>query len=162
VGLSLATSNKKASKISLPRGRVAHLGVETECRKIGRVLVRHGGERRAVGGGDGTKSVGKASMRVAVTHPYVEGVAKRERRQEGVTALVFSDGGAAVLAVRRRHHLAAELLGEQLLAVANAQDGQVERQDVGVDVGGTLVIDRRRATRQNDRLRREGAHLGQR
>ncbi len=104
-----------------PQRRVHHLGVELDAeaavgpadRRIGGVeRVRHRVESRWHLGDD-----------VAVGHPHVD---LRGQPLEDAGALVDADRRVAVLATLSRLDGAAELVGEQLHAVADAEDGQVE------------------------------------
>src|SRR5207302_10339749 len=52
-----------------------------------------------------------------------------------------ADDGVAVFAVGRRAHFAAELVGEELHAVADAEDGEAGLEDVGGGLRGAFVVD---------------------
>ena len=67
--------------------------------------------------------------------------------------------GAAVLALPGLRDLAAEIARDELRAVTDAEDGNARVVDRGVDVGRAGDVHRRRATREDDRLRVAGEHL---
>src|SRR5690606_24155924 len=59
--------------------------------------------------------------------------------------------GGAVLAVTSLRDRAAECLRHDLESVANAERGNLQAEDRGVEVGRTLGVHRARTTRENDR-----------
>ena len=68
--------------------------------------------------------------------------------------------GAPVLALAAPGHLAAELLGDELGAVADAEDGDAQVVDLGVEPRGALDVHRLGAAREDQRRRPALAHLG--
>ena len=64
--------------------------------------------------------------------------------------------GAAVLAPAGLGHGPAELLGDQLSAVADAQDRDPELVDAGVDARRALLVDRLRTTGEDEAGRLAG------
>ena len=71
-------------------------------------------------------------------------------------------GRRAVLAVGRRQHLAAELVGHQLDAVADAQDGDAGAPQPRIDARRVRVVDAGRPTREDDAAGVAAQDLGQR
>ena len=69
----------------------------------------------------------------------------------GSSVAVMRDVGRAVLAVVERDDVAAELVGHQLGAVADPEDGDAAGPDRRVGPWGARVVDRIRAARQDDR-----------
>ena len=123
----------------------------------GELLVHalEGGHRCARGGrGDG-KALRRLGDGVAVRHPHrvlVRGVGVEH-------AAVDKHIGAAVLPGPGLGDLAAERLGHDLEAVADAKDGQVQLEDLRVQLRGTLGVHRRRAAGEHQRGRVFLAHL---
>ena len=68
--------------------------------------------------------------------------------------------GAAVLALARAGHLAAEVAGDQLGAVADAEHGHAEVVDGGVDAGRAVDVDRLRAAAEDHAGRVARGQLG--
>src|SRR5207244_4361499 len=106
----------------LALGRVHDLRVELEGDDLARV-VAHRGNRRVLGVGKRAEAWRHLDDAVAMRHPY------RQRRidagEDWRLVFVLLDVGMAVLALVGRRDLAAELMGEQLHAVADAEDGQL-------------------------------------
>ena len=73
-----------------------------------------------------------------------------------------ADGGAAVLARAGRRDLAPERLRHDLEAVAHAEHGHGRLEERRVEPRRTGLVDRRRPTRQHDRLGLPRQHLGHR
>ncbi len=67
--------------------------------------------------------------------------------------------GAPVLAASGAGHRAAQLLGEELGPVTDAQDGHSRRVDAGVDGRRPVGVDRLRPPRQDDALGAPGQQL---
>jgi len=93
-----------------------------------------------------------------VGHPDVEvlagpHVAKRPDRFDHL------DAGRAVLAVCRAVDLAAQQLGHELEAVADAKHGDAELEDLGIDHWGAGLLDAVGAAGEDDSLGPEGADL---
>ena len=65
----------------------------------------------------------------------------------------------AVLAVGRAIDGAAEQLGHQLQAVADAEDGDFQVEDLGVDERRAGLLDAERTAGEDDPFRAEGADL---
>src|SRR5205823_6499895 len=92
----------------------------------------------------------------AVTHPDREAL-----RQAGEDRRVGDslDRRVAVLAPRGRRHLAAELVGDQLHAVADPQDGLARLEHGRRRVGRAGLVDRGRPAREHERPRVEPGQL---
>ncbi len=92
------------------------------------VVVAHDGDGRVVGVGEGAEAGRHLDDVVAVAHPDGDGGRQvgEQRRQ-----LRLVDDGVAVLVLLAGGHAAAELVGEQLHAVADAEHGQALLEDVG-------------------------------
>ncbi len=97
--------------------RVRDLGMELQPVDLP-LHVRHGGERRVAGRADRDEARRQSLHAVAVAHPDLE--ARAEPRQQRVVAGELHLG-VAVLAVRGGLHGAAELLGQRLHAVTDAE-----------------------------------------
>ena len=98
----------------------------------------------------GVEALGQPRDRVAVAHPD-----RLLALDAGEQAVVRGDAdvGRAVLAVVGREDVAAELVGHQLRAVADAEDGDAAGPDGRVGPRRVRVVDRVRAARQDDRAR---------
>ena len=102
------------------------------------------------------EALGQPRDRVAVAHPdRLLAVDAGEQRVVGGDA----DVGRAVLAVVERDDVAAELVGHQLGAVADAEDGDPAGPDGRIRPRGARVVDRVRAARQDDRARAAALEL---
>ncbi len=115
---------------------VDDLGVELHAEDAPLGVVE-GGHGRVGAAGRGHEPVGHRGDGVAVAHPHLgrPGPVGEERRRAG-----DGERGAPVLAPAGAGHLAAELLGEQLGAVADAQDGDPEVVDGRVDRGRRVSL----------------------
>ena len=119
---------------------VDHLGMELDPVDVAlRVAQRRHGRfgRRCVGDEAG----GHLGDRVGMAHPHVGGALGgpvREQRGRGAAG----EGGASVLAAPGAGHGAAELLGEQLGAVTDAEDGDARLVHGRIDGGRPVRVDR--------------------
>ena len=84
---------------------------------------------------------------VAVAHPYLHrrGQPGKQRR----LAVLDGDIGVAVLAPRRRTHLAAQMMHDEVQSVADAQDRHAQIEHFGIGGRRIGVIHRRRPAREN-------------
>ena len=125
------------------------------------VWIGDGAERRARIFRDGAEALRRCGDLVAVGHPDVEVLAHRHvpERPDG---LGHFDAGRAVLAVGGPIDGAAQQLGHELQAVADAEHRDAELEDPRVHHGRAGLLDARRPTGEHDALRREGADLGER
>ena len=105
-------------EVPAPLG-VDHLGVELHAVDAA-VGVVEGGHRGVGAGGRGHEPVGHRGDGVAVAHPHL-GLGRPVDEERGGAG--EGQRGPAVLAPTGAGHLAAQLLGQQLGAVADAQDG---------------------------------------
>ena len=130
-----------------PLGGVGHLGVELDA--VG----------PPVRGGDGGHGVllrlrhhpparGRGGHGVLVAHPDLD--LPLEAPEEG--ALVAGEEGLAVLGPARPLHPSPELLGEELHAVADPEEGQARGEEPGVGSGGVGVKDASRPPREDEGL----------
>ena len=120
--------------------RVDDLGVELDAVQVAR-RVDEAGERRGVGLGGRAEAVRQAGDRVAVAHP--DRLVAIEAGEEAVVG-GDRDGRRAVLALVEREDVAAELVGHQLGAVADAEDRDPAAPDRRV--GPRRVRRRRRSS----------------
>ena len=110
-----------------PVGRVDHLRVE-HCRVIAALLVRRDGVGGVLGDGVDAEPVRQPGHPVAVAHPHRIAPALRpDAVEEGAS---FEDLDVRPAELRRMPalHLAAELLAERLLAVADGEDRNAARR----------------------------------
>jgi hypothetical protein len=114
--------------------RVGHLGMELH-REEPALAVLHRGHRDPVGRRGDAEAVGRARDGVAVTHPDRVGGGKilEQRARLGHVQL-----GPAVLTVPRGRDLAAQVLGHELVAVADAEHRHAELEQPGIDLRRTL------------------------
>ena len=124
-------------------------------------LVSDGAGGAMLRDGTGAEALGQAGDEVAVAHPgdallgqALEQAAGGEVR---LRAAVFA--GRAVL---RGRDLAAECLGHELAAVADAEDRHAQREDGGIDLRGGGIIDAVRAAGEDKALGLHGLELLQR
>ena len=104
--------------------------------------------------GRGDEPVRHLGDGVEVAHPHVvlggDVVVQQHRRESPRCASIVR---AAVLAAHPAAHDAAELLGDQLSAVADAEDRDPEVVDAGIERRRALDVHALRAARQDDRGR---------
>ena len=93
-----------------------------------------------------------------MAHPHLLVLRLGRAEEQAVTLDV--QVGAPVLAPAGVGHLAAELQGHELGAVADAEDGDAEVVDRGVEAGCPLDVDRLRAAREDQAGRRPLGDLG--
>ena len=140
---------------ALALGRVHHLGVELEAEEPG--AVAHDGDGRVVGVGQGVEAGRHLGDAVAVAHP------DRHRRwqalEDGGVAVGLVDHGGAVLAALAGGDAAPQLVGEQLHAVADAEDRQAALEDVGGGRGRPFIVDAGRPAGEDEAPRLEAGHL---
>ena len=104
------------------------------------------------------KPAGRFGDGVEVAHPHVVhvgGVVGEQQRRAGAAQL-----GPAVLAAHAAPDGAAELLGDQLGAVADAEDRHAELVDRRIERRGAVDVDRLRAAGQDQRGGPAGGDLG--
>ncbi len=130
-------------------GRVDHLGVELHPVHLA-IDVLVGGDRGVGRGGGGHEARGQVGDGVEVAHPHDLLVGDAVVEERGVHALDLVQHRAAVLAPLVAADHAAELLGNELGSVANAQDGNAELVDGGIEPGRVLDVDRGRPAGQDD------------
>ena len=128
-------------------GGVDDLGVELDAEE-GAVADLDGGELGVVGDGDGAGAFGGGEDFVAVAHPHDGGAG--DVAEEGAGGVGDAELGAAVLAGDAGADLAAEGLHHELHAVADAEDGEAEVEEGGVDLGGAGLVDAAGAAGEDD------------
>jgi hypothetical protein len=136
--------------------RVHDLRVELHAVELPGVILEHG-HRRVVGGGGRGETRGRRGDRVEVAHPDVVDVGRvvgQQQRRRVATQL-----GAAVLAAHPAADGAAELLGDELGAVADAEDRHPQDVDLRVERRCAVDVNALRATGQDQRRRFAGPHL---
>jgi len=123
-----------------------HFRVELDAVQVARRI-----DEAGVGGGVGLRGRAEpgweAGDGVGVAHPdRLLPVQSGEQRVVGGDAHV----GRTVLAVVERDDVAAELVGHQLGAIADAEYGDLPGPDRGIGARGVRVVDRVRAAGQDD------------
>ncbi len=132
----------------LSPGRVENLGVVLHAVDApGRILERGGRRLGRMGRDDGARR--RLGDRVEVAHPHLLVIGVGEQHAAGRDVEV----GPAVLTSARLGHGAAEVTGEDLRPVTDAQDGDAEVVDALVDPGGAVLVHRLRATGEDQRRR---------
>jgi hypothetical protein len=118
--------------------RVDDLGVELDAVQVS-VGCGEARERRRVGLGGRVEALGKPGDRVAVAHPD-----RLLALQAAEQAVVGGEGHVrwAVFAMRRRLDVAAQLVGHQLQAVADAEHRHLARPQGGIGLRRVRVVDR--------------------
>ncbi len=138
--------------------RVVHLGMELH-RPDAALLVGDSGQR-VLRHGHAAKSRRQLLGFVAVAHPHLD-----RRRQPGkqLRCAVFNlDFGMTVLALRRRAHLAAQVMHDEVQPVANAERRHAHRQHARVGIRRVGIVHRRRPARKNQADRLVGFDFAQR
>ncbi len=92
----------------------------------------------------------QGSHGVAVAHPGLELVGQAVEQRAG--SVVHQQAGVPKLLLVEPLDLAAELVREQLQAIADAQDRQLAREDAGIAARRVLVVDAAGAAGQDDAL----------
>ncbi len=156
LGRARQTPNRKAASTSVPRGVCTTSGWNcTPKRPAARFSMAATGERGG-GGSDGEAGRGR-HHRVPVAHPDGLGGWQALEQQAVVGG---GQLGLAELGCPGAGHLAPEHLGQQLVAVADAQDGDAQFQDPRVEGVGVLGVHRGRAAGEDDAHRCPGGHVG--
>ena len=133
---------------SWPCGGVGDLGVELD-RVEASFGILHRGDRDLVGAGGHAEPLGRPRDGVAVAHPH--GVLGGEVLQQPSAAGVGdAEASTAVLALAGGRHLAAERPSHQLMPVADAQHGDAQLEQPGVDLRAVGLVHAGRTARQDD------------
>ncbi len=119
--------------------------------------VLHRRDRDLVRASRDAEPLGRACDGVPVAHPH-RARPCGSREQPGRRLDVHRR--RPVLPAAGRGNLAAELTGQQLVAVADPQHGNADPEQVRVHAGSALGVDRRRPARQDDPGRTPGSQLG--
>ena len=136
-------------------GRMDDLGMELDAVEPA-VRVRGRGVRGRVGSGGGAEAVRQPGDRIAVAHP--NRLLRLETGKEAV-GLRDRDDGRPEFPAFERHHLAAQSLGHEVHAVADAQERDTTGPDGRVGVGRALFIDAGRPAGKDHAPRPAGGDL---
>src|SRR5579859_2610199 len=152
--------------------RMADLWVELDADAS--VSIAHGRQRAGFRPRDGDEARRQIAYAVAVAHPHLQavllwGVESREERSRAIVRCRvtfrrrYADRRRPILATARMWLDApAKLVGEQLHAVADAQDRQVVLQNCLVHPPCAGIVDAIRPAREDDALRAQPPQLVQR
>ena len=148
VGLQPQTSYRNRLSISCPSGVCDTSGWNWTPNMPAAGVLERG--RRALGraGGDGEARRGRGD-RVEVAHPHRlrrpagRGRARRRRPSRASSVRPYSPRPV-------RRHLAAELAGDELGAVADAEDGDAEVVDGRIEPGSAVDVDRLGPAREDE------------
>ena len=121
------------------------LGVELDA--IHAAIVRKGRHRRVAAGGERVEARRQLGDMVAVAHPHRKLAVEAF---EQAVRLADREKGGAVLAGRARVDLAAEVMGDQLHSVADAQHRNAGAQRLRVDLRRAGLVDARRPAREDE------------
>ncbi len=146
-----------AQHIAADRG-VDDLGMELDAVQVA-ARVGQAGVRRGVGLRDRPEALRRADDRVAVAHP--DRLLALDAGEQPI-GIGQADGGRTVLPLRRRHDLAAELVGHELQAVADAEHRDAAGPQCGVGPRGIGVVHRRRPPGQDHGRHPSALELGHR
>ena len=146
VALAAAYPVDEIPEDGLPVGRMYHLGMELQSEDA--IPVADDGHRGILGVGQRPESGRHRLDTVAVTHPDRQ-VISQTGEKEGVS-LVEVEPGVPVFLLRPRGDPPAQLLCQELHAVADAQYGQAAFIDPGGRHGRSRTVDAGRAAGQND------------
>ncbi len=155
-GLATAGLVEEALEHGLAFGGVHHLGVELHA-VAGAGHVLEGGRRGFVGRGQHRGPLRRSGDRVEVAHPHGLLVGQAGQQPSGSA---HPQGRAAVLAPTGGSHLASQVTGQQLGAIADAQNRHAQFVHVGVDAGGSVDVDRAGPAAEHDAGRGPGGDLG--
>ena len=129
-----------------------------ELRRVQPALgVLHRRDRADVGVRGDDEAVGHLGHGIAMAHPH--GLLLRRVREQPRIGARTRNLGRSVLALVGVPHRAAKRHSHGLLPVAEAEHGNAQLEDGRIHAGRVLGIDARRTTRQDDRRRRQLAHL---
>ena len=145
-GIEPADAEQEVAEDLLAPGRVVHFGMKLHpVEPPGEVSDGPGGAGVAVA--DDLEPRRQTLHPVAVAHPdLLFGV----QAVKQIVKIGDGEGFVAVFPGRRRGHLAAQQVIEELDAVADAQDRHPQAEQVRVDGWGVPVIDAPGASRQDD------------
>ena len=130
VGRHPQTSKRNAAQHLLAALGVRDLRMELHAVDPALAVLERGDRRARRAGGDG-EARRRGRDRVTVAHPH--DLLGREVGEDDRSGIGAGHRRAPVLAATRPAHLAAELLREELRAVADAEHGDADVVDVGVD-----------------------------
>ena len=155
LGRAPAMPRTKLRRICAAVRRVDDFGVELDAVQAA-AIVGDGGAGSRIGAGGRGEAVRQALDRVAVAHPdrllgrqsFEEPVRPNDRHRRR-PELLAGEGD----------DLAAQRLGHQVQAVADAQEGNAGRPQSRVRVGRARFVDAGRAAGKDDRLRLAGRNL---
>ena len=155
-GLEPRAFVKKVLKGGLSVGRMPHLWVPLQAEQLAVAVLegRNGGLR---GRGRDLKSFGRRLDGVAVAHPH-DLVGRSSVEKAG--AFGHTRLGVPVLAGPRSAHRSPEGLRHGLEAVANAEDGHPGVENRGIERRRPFLVNGRGASREDDRRRVFGEHVG--
>ena len=151
-----ALLEERLVELAAARG-VGHLGVELDGVEP-LLRVGHGAAGGVVAAADDAKPARRLRHLVAVAHPHVE-VLALSHLAERPDGLQHFEARVAVLAVRGAIDGAAEELGHELQAVADAKDRNAEVEHGAVDERRAGLLDAEGASGKYDPARLEGADL---
>ena len=134
---------------------VVHLGVPLHTDEFA-VQVLEGSHRGPSGAGQHLEALGGAGHRVAVTHPHIDAVRNLGEQTSGV---VDGQTGASVLGGSGVGHLAAEPLGHELEAVADAHHRHSGREEGSIHARGVVGVHRGRSAGEDHRCGVLGEHV---
>jgi hypothetical protein len=158
VGLEAALAEEEVRQDLQALLRVDDLGVELDAEEPPGPVLDHRGV--SVGGAPGQAEARRDALEpVAMAHPdllLVFDLGQEPRRVED------AQGGEAVLALLRRDDLAAEEVGHELDAIADAEDRDAELEDALVRVRRALAVNALRPAREDEGRRFRLADRGDR
>jgi len=133
-----------------------HFGMELDAVE-GTVAMADGGDRGVGRVGDDPEIGWYAGEMIAVAHPDGEKISQPVKERRGLINLQL---GATVLPLRRPVDLPAAEVADHLQTVADAENGDLLREEGGIGQGGLRAIDRRGSTREDNPLRLDLRQLG--
>jgi len=148
--------NEVADNLRAARG-VRHFGMELEAEKFLRAVF-DGGVVRVFRGGDGFEAGGKPGELVAVGIPNLQ--LCRQGNEERGGRVLHLQATLAVFALAPRLDLAAQILGQQLDAVADPEHRDTEVEDRAVRLGRLWGINAGGAAGEQEPAGPEGGNFG--
>ena len=150
VALAAANAVKEVLEDCLAPGGVVHLGMKLHAIDLP-LRIRNDGVRGVLRGPDRGKALGQLFNTVAMAVPDIELLGQSLEKRGGADR---REDPFAIFPVSRAGDRTAEIAGEKLHPVADAEDRKTEFIDRGIDLGSLWGVDARGTAREDDPLDR--------
>jgi hypothetical protein len=94
---------------------------------------------------------------VAMAHPDIEPMVESVKESAGT---VYLDGGRAIFAGHPTFKFSAEYISQKLQTIANSEHGDAKFKNLRINPGMAFFEHRGRSSGKDNRLGRQGAHIG--